>query len=327
MHHQREPIDPRPEQPDSGESSGAAPSDSSARTSLLKTLPVIERRIQLAGVSTAVLEGGEGRPVVLLHGPYANAAHFMRVIPALSANHRVIVPDLPGHGASHVVRGELDVESTLRWLGELIEQTCTSRPALVGHLFGGAMAARFAIERGQEVARLVLINTLGLSEFRPSPQFADAMTEFADAPTERTHRSLWQYCAYDLPMLRQQMGPLWEPFEAYNLERARSASQRAAIPQLMSFAASAIPPADLARITVPTALIWGRHDLATPLTIAEAASARYGWPLHVIEKANDDPPVEQPEALAKALLLVLRDGDASANQRSNVVRNQSEGAR
>ena len=58
----------------------------------------------------------------------------------------------------------------------------------------------------------------------------------------------------------------------------------------------AIPPAELARIAVPTTLIWGRHDLATPLSVAEAASARYGWPLHVIEDAADDPPIEQPEA-------------------------------
>jgi pimeloyl-ACP methyl ester carboxylesterase len=64
---------------------------------------------------------------------------------------------------------------------------------------------------------------------------------------------------------------------------------------------SAIPPTALARIAVPTTLIWGRHDLATPLRIAEAASARYGWPLHVIEHAADDPPVEQPEALLRAL--------------------------
>jgi pimeloyl-ACP methyl ester carboxylesterase len=67
----------------------------------------------------------------------------------------------------------------------------------------------------------------------------------------------------------------------------------------------AIPPPDLARITVPTTLIWGRHDLATPLSVAEAASARYGWPLHVIENANDDPPVEQPEALLRALRATL----------------------
>jgi pimeloyl-ACP methyl ester carboxylesterase len=52
-------------------------------------------------------------------------------------------------------------------------------------------------------------------------------------------------------------------------------------------------------------LIWGRHDLATPLSIAEATSARYGWPLYVVENANDDPPIEQPEALLRALRTAL----------------------
>ena len=70
----------------------------------------------------------------------------------------------------------------------------------------------------------------------------------------------------------------------------------------------AIPPADLARIAVPTTLIWGRHDLATPLAVAEEASARYGWPLHIIENCNDDPPVEQPEALLRALRTALGGG-------------------
>ena len=63
----------------------------------------------------------------------------------------------------------------------------------------------------------------------------------------------------------------------------------------------AIAPADLARIAVPTTLIWGRHDLATRLAVAEAASERYGWPLHVVEGAADDPAVEQPEAFVRAL--------------------------
>jgi pimeloyl-ACP methyl ester carboxylesterase len=52
---------------------------------------------------------------------------------------------------------------------------------------------------------------------------------------------------------------------------------------------------------VPTTLIWGRHDLATPLAVAEAASARYGWPLRVIEDAAGNPGMEQPEAFLQAL--------------------------
>jgi pimeloyl-ACP methyl ester carboxylesterase len=87
--------------------------------------------------------------------------------------------------------------------------------------------------------------------------------------------------------------------------------------QLMqSFALNAISPTDLARIMVPTTLIWGRHDLATPLDVALSASARYGWPLHIIEKANDDPPVEQPDAVVKTLLAVLDAAKAPADHKS-----------
>ena len=57
------------------------------------------------GIETAVLEGGEGPPIVLLHGPGEFAAKWLRVIPALVEGHRVIAPDLPAHGASGVPEG------------------------------------------------------------------------------------------------------------------------------------------------------------------------------------------------------------------------------
>jgi pimeloyl-ACP methyl ester carboxylesterase len=69
--------------------------------------------------------------------------------------------------------------------------------------------------------------------------------------------------------------------------------------------ASVIPTEDLDRIAVPTTLIWGRHDLGVRLSVAEAASVRYGWPLHVIENARDDPAIEQPRAFLEALRTVL----------------------
>ena len=109
------------------------PVGAAARERLLAGLPVAERRLQLAGVSTAVLEGGAGPPVVLLHGPSGYAAHWMRVIPDLVTTHRVIAPDLPGHGASEVVDGPLQADHVLAWLGELIERTCDRRPLWSGN--------------------------------------------------------------------------------------------------------------------------------------------------------------------------------------------------
>jgi pimeloyl-ACP methyl ester carboxylesterase len=282
-------------------------SGENARRRLLADMPVTERRLLLAGISTAVLEGGNGPPVILLHGPMANATHWMRIMPGLAATHRVIVPDLPGHGASEITGGDrIDSRRVMEWLGELIEQTCDVPPALVGQLLGGAIAARYAIEHSHRLSRLVLVNTFGLRPFDPAPEFGLALANFLTEPTEGTHTDLWRHCAFNLDALRQRMGERWQPFEAYNLDRARAPSVQAAVATLMEhFGAPAISADDLARITVPTTLIWGSHDRATPLAVAKEASARFRWPLHVIENCNDDPPVERPDALLQALRLAL----------------------
>jgi pimeloyl-ACP methyl ester carboxylesterase/ubiquinone/menaquinone biosynthesis C-methylase UbiE len=291
-----------------GEPRGRSRTGEESRKRLLADMPVTERRLDLAGISTAVLEGGGGSPVVLLHGPSGYAAHWMGVIPGLAATHRVIAPDLPGHGSSEVTGGVLDADRVLAWLGELIDRTCNSPPVLVGQLLGGAIAARFASDHGHRLRRLVLVDTFGLRAFQPAPEFGLALTQFLAQPTEDAHRRLWRHCAFDLDGLRQRMGARWEPFETYNLDRARTPSVQGAVAALMGqIGIPAIPADDLARIAVPTTLIWGRHDRATPLAVAEAASARFGWPLQVIENCADDPPVERPEALLEAIRAAFGD--------------------
>ena len=287
-----------------------------ARERMLAAIPADERRLELAGISTPVLEGGDGPPVVLLHGPNGSAAHWIRVIPALVATHRVIAPDLPGHGASEIDGARLDVERVSAWLAELIERTCPSPPALVGHELGGAIAARFAADHGDRIGRLVLVDALGLVPFDPVPDFGRALGEFLSEPNERTHDELWRYCAHDLDRVRAGLGEHWEPFAAYNVARARTADAQAALGALMAqFGMPAIPPADLERIAVPAELIWGRRDLATRLPVAEEASTRYGWPLHVIEDAGADPALEQPKAFVAALRTALADAAPDALRR------------
>ena len=277
-----------------------------ARERLLAKLPVTERRLKLNGLSTAVLEGGDGPPVILLHGPGEYAAKWLRVIPDLVTTHRVIVPDLPGHGTSQVIDGPVEVEQVLAWLDDLIECTCPIPPALVGQILGGAIAARFACDRSERLSTLVLVDALGLAGFQPAPEFGLALTEFLAKPSEETHDRLWSRCAFDLDTLRDRLGERWEWIKAYNLDRASTPGLQTTQHGLMAqFGMPAIPPADLARIAVPTTLIWGRHDLATPLSVAQAASTRYGWPLQVIERAADDPPMEQPEAFLEALRSAL----------------------
>ena len=244
--------------------------------------------------------------MVLLHGPGEFAAKWLRVIPDLVTTHRVIEPDLPGHRTSEVIDGPLDANRVLTWLSELIEHTCTSPPALVGHVLGGAIAARFAIAHSDRLDRLVLVDTLGLGRFRPAPRFALTMIGFLARPTEGTYDRFMRQCSYDLDGLREEMGERWEPFQAYALDRARTPSVMVASRHLMlSVGVPVIPPEELGRIDVPTTLIWGRYDRANRLRIAEAASDRYGWPLHVIDNCADDPPRDQPEAFLRTLHTAL----------------------
>jgi pimeloyl-ACP methyl ester carboxylesterase len=279
-----------------------------ARAQLLAAMPLTERRLQLAGVSTAVLEGGAGPPVVLLHGPGEFAALWARVIPDLVATHRVVAPDLPGHGASAMPDGRLDGDRVLTWLSELIERTCPSSPALVGHLLGGAIAARFASDSGDKLSELVLVDTFGLGWNRPALRFAMPLVAYIAHPTERTRDRFLARCFIDFDGLRDELGERFEPFGDYSLAWARTKTAKAALRSLMpEFGTRAIAQADLARIEIPTTLIHGRHDLQTRLSVAERASARYGWPLHVIEDCRDDPAFEQPEAFLAALRAALGD--------------------
>lgn len=278
-----------------------------ARERLLSAMPVRERRLRLAGVSTAVLEGGDGRPVVLLHEQGEFAARWLRVIPDLVTTHRVVAPDLPGHGASWLGDGALGADRVSAWLDELIERTCASPPTLVGHMLGGAIAARYATVHGDRLDRLVLVDSFGVGRFRPGLRFALALIRYLMQPNERTQERLFRQCYFDLNAVRDQMGEHWETYRAYVLDHVRTPSVKAALRILMrKIGVPAIPPADLARIAVPTTLVWGRHDPVMRLRIAEAASERYGWPLHVIERAADDPPMEQPQAFVQALRTALR---------------------
>jgi len=270
------------------------------RARLLAGIPVTEQRLELAGIRSAVLVGGDGPPVVLLHGPGESAVNWRWAMPALAQTHRVIAPDLPAHGSTEAP-DELDADRVHAWLGELIDRTCDAPPALVGHALGGAIAARFTLEAGDRVGRLVLVDSLGLARFRPSPRFALGLARFMARPTERSYERFMRQCAFDLDSLQARMGEGWEPFAVYNLELARAEKAKDAGKLMRKLGIPRIAPEDLARISVPTSLIWGRHDRANRVRVAEATSERHDWPLHVIEESADDPPRDQPEAFLRAL--------------------------
>jgi pimeloyl-ACP methyl ester carboxylesterase len=276
------------------------------RAHLLAGMPVTHQLVEVGGVSTSLLEGGEGPCVVLLHEQGEFAERWMRVMPELVRTHRVVAPDLPGHGASLIVAGDLTPDLVVSWLAALIDRTCISPPTIIGHMVGGSIAARFAIEHPGKLDGLVLVDSFGLARFRPSLRFVLALVRYLARPSQHSHERMLNRCMFDLDAVRTDMGSDWDLLEAYLVDRIRVPSVKSSVGAMMkSLGVRRISREDLLKIVVPTTLIWGRHDPVTRLRAAQDVSARFGWPLDVIDDAGDDPPVESPAAFVDALRRAL----------------------
>ena len=274
---------------------------------LIEGLPVTTRRLELAGVSTSVIEGGEGSPIVLLHGQGGFAEIMGGLIANLVGGYRVVAPDLPGLGRSEVRNATLDGPGTVKWLGELIAKTCDQPPVVLGVSMGGSIAMRFAVERGSEISKLILVNSGSLGRFRPPPSLLFALIRFIKKPDRSSAERMQRQIFLDVDRVRAQMGDRLTTLQDYQIDRAKQPSVNAANRTLLrNVGTKPIPDDDLRRIEIPVALIWGRRDRVMPFKHAERASTNFGWPLYPIDDAGHIPMAEQPKAFGAALREVLQ---------------------
>ena len=270
------------------------------RERLLAGLPVRQRRVDVAGVATALLEGGGGPPLVLLHGGIeCGGVYWAPVIARLAAHHRVIVPDVPGLGESAPF-DRLDDERFARWLHELIDLTCVARPTLVAHSLFGTLAARFAAH-GDALARLIVYAAPGIGRYRMPLGLRIVAARFALRPNARNGARFERYALLDRERTRRRDAAWFDSFSAYTRSRATVPHVKRTMRALLEIGTVRVPDAELRRIAIPATLLWGRYDRMTPPALARAASTRLGWPLHVVDEAAHVPHLEQPDSFVNRL--------------------------
>ena len=286
-----------------------------ARQRLLAEVPVTERRLELAGASTVVLEGGDGPPLVLLHGGIeCGGAYWAPVIAPLAERHRVIVPDLPGLGESEPV-ARLDAATFADWFAALLRETCEGQPTLIAHSLLGSLAARLAAAHRDLLRSLVIYAAPGIGPYRMPLGLRVVAIRFGLRPSERNAERFERWAFFDLDRARRRDPEWFKAFSAYTQSRAAVPHVKRTMRQLIKDGTRQIPDAELGRIEIPTSLLWGRHDRFVPLDLAQAASARLGWPLHVIDDAGHVPHIEQADAF-------LRAHERSGSMRNSAVRAQ-----
>jgi pimeloyl-ACP methyl ester carboxylesterase len=116
------------------------------------------------GVRLHYVIGGQGDPVVLLHGWSLTWFEWRRVMPALAEHYTVIVPDLRGLGDSDKPATGYDTRTAATDIHELVTQLGFSRIFLVGHDIGGWVAYAYAAANRDEVRRLALLEIIAPDE-------------------------------------------------------------------------------------------------------------------------------------------------------------------
>jgi pimeloyl-ACP methyl ester carboxylesterase len=109
------------------------------------------------GVRLHYVRGGQGDPIVLLHGWPQTWYEWRHVMPGLAQQYTVIAPDLRGMGDSEIAANGYDKRTLASDIYELVRQLGFRQILLVGHDLGGQVAYAYACDRPQDVSRLAIL--------------------------------------------------------------------------------------------------------------------------------------------------------------------------
>ena len=250
--------------------------------------------MEVDGVNLGVRQHGEGAPLVVLYGDQLDT----QVPPfddALARRFRTVVPSLPGVNRSELPDW-IDHMEDLAFLGlDLLEALDAGPVHLVGHGFGGWVAAEMAVRSQRRIRRLVLFDSVGVKVSGPTVRdvedvyvrTAEEVAELAWHDPAAAKALKWpgmEGLTEDelLTLLRNRQSVLkfgWRPF-MHNPKLLRR----------------------LARVRVPTHVLWGASDRVVSPSYGRALGQGIpGAGFTLIPEAGHYPHWEQPEALARAV--------------------------
>ncbi len=172
--------------------------------------------------------GTSGPEVVILHGLLGSSRNWQSVMRELSADSRVIVPDLRNHGESpHCPHGYEQMRNDVI---RLIENECDEAPHLIGHSMGGVVAMAVATSHRAELASLIVVDTIPV-------RLGEGILKIIDALKDLDLESISSRAEADCALSEKIPHPVVRRFVLQNLERkdAGDFMWRCNLPELRRF--------------------------------------------------------------------------------------------
>lgn len=242
---------------------------------------------------------GSGPELVFLHGWGMHAGVWQDIAKSLVDRYRVTLIDLPGHGRSRGIALQcpgVQMNSlgrsvfTLEEVSHLIATQVSTRATWIGWSLGGLIAQRLAIDRPEQVAKLVLISSSPCFVRRPDWPYAmqgRVLHQFAESLSRDYRTTLKRFIALEVHGAEQEIAQL-------RTLRALVFAHGEPDPDILRTGLALLENEDLRpelkHIRCPTLVVLGRRDNVVP---AAAASAIQGLlpkgRLHLIEGAAHAP--------------------------------------
>jgi len=121
-----------------------------------------EHTVTLHGHAFSYTDSGSGSVLMFIHGILGSQKQWAHLVDQLDDNHRLIVPDLFGHGESAKPIGDYSLGAHAATLRDLLDRLGIAQVTLVGHSLGGGIAMVFSYLFPERVERLVLVASGGL---------------------------------------------------------------------------------------------------------------------------------------------------------------------
>ncbi len=264
--------------------------------------------------------GGDGSPLLMVHGLGGSALNWMAVGPELAKAHHAVALDLAGFGRTPLYRRSAAVGANADLVHHFIDQVFDDPVTLMGNSMGGHISILVAADHPGQVGRLVLVDPAvpGVHVRRPEPAMLGVMAALSVpglAETLLDHRARMlgpeRLVMETLALVCADPSRVSPDVVAAHVrltaERSNLAGQnnRAFLQATRSIGLRMADPrfwAHARRVKAPTFVIEGDQDRLIPLTAARELVRRIpAWKLAVLDGVGHVPMMETPDLFLRVL--------------------------
>ena len=257
-----------------------------------------DKTIAVFGQSIHYWDLGAGPVIVLVHGLGSRKEDWMPVLEPLAQRYRLLVPDQIGFGKSEKPLLDYTVQTYVDFLDEFLRQLKVEKASLVGESLGGWISALYAVELGggahlTPVEKLVLVDAAGLKQ--------DAAIPNLNPSSLASMRGVMESVFYDTSWLNDDAlrRIFTDKLSVHDSYTVRSFLGNPMI------AAERVDDR-LAKIKIPTLVVWGKQDKLIPMAMGERYAAGIaGARLVSFDKCGHVPPIEKTEEFLAAVTTFL----------------------